>query len=186
MAKVRHNIFVQGASGCLGGQLVLKRDRAGRTILSRKPVFADDRRFSPAQRAQQLAFRQAVTYAAGACDHPVYAALAAGSPLTPYNLAVSDWFHPPNILEIDLGGWCGQPDRLIRVKALDDVLVTGVTLSISDLSGLLLEHGPALRVDDLWWHYTTRAAATGPLRLLAAAQDLPGHVTQQARVITPS
>ena len=185
MAKVRQNVVVDGSSGCLGGQLVLKRDKAGRTILSRKPVFDDHRLFTPAQRAQQLAFRQAVAYAAGAHTNPLYIRLAVGTVRTPRNVAISDWLHPPRILQIDLDGWSGQPGGLIRVEAIDDVLVTQVTLSIITSSGALLEHGPALRVDDLWWHYTTIAGASGSLSVLAAAQDLPGHVTQLTRVITP-
>ena len=30
----------------------------------------------------------------------------------------------------------------------------------------------------LWWEYTTSVAASGSLKVLASAQDLPGHVAQ--------
>ena len=51
MAKVRSNIIIDGIGGMLGNQLVFKRDKAGRTILSVKPTFGENRVFSAAQRA---------------------------------------------------------------------------------------------------------------------------------------
>ena len=59
MAKVRSNIIVDGIGGMLGNQLVFKQDKAGRTIVSVKPTFDENRTFSDAQQAQQEAFREA-------------------------------------------------------------------------------------------------------------------------------
>jgi hypothetical protein len=180
MAKVNRNVVIDGAQGRLGRQLLLKRDKAGRTILSAKPVFDPDRVFTPAQQAQQLAFRQAVAYALSMRDNPLYARLAAGTPRTPRNIAIADWFHPPEILELDLDRYTGHAGQLIRVKAVDNVRVETLTLSISAADGTPLEQGPATRVDGLYWEYLTTASAAGsrPLRVLACAQDLPGHTTR--------
>jgi hypothetical protein len=183
MAKVNQNIVVQGLIGSLGRQLVCKRDKAGRTLVTRRPTFAEDRTSPPPQRTQQAAFRRATPYALSAKDDPIYARLAEGTPRNPYNVAIADWFHPPQILEVDLGCWRGQPGQLIRVQASDDVLVKQVTVAIADASGTLLEHGPATQVDDLSWHYTTTSTATGSLNLIVAAQDLPGHITQMIKAI---
>jgi hypothetical protein len=49
--------------GALGDQIVFKRDKAGRTIVSKKPKFWPERVFSRAQKAQQGRFREAMAYA---------------------------------------------------------------------------------------------------------------------------
>ena len=46
----------------LGDQLVFKKDKAGRTVISYKPNFDENRMFSPAQQTQQEAFREAIAY----------------------------------------------------------------------------------------------------------------------------
>ena len=53
MAKVRKNIVIQGLSGSLGEQLVIKQDKAGRTIVGISPQFDPNRTFSEAQIATQ-------------------------------------------------------------------------------------------------------------------------------------
>ena len=179
MAKVRSNIIIDGIGGMLGNQLVFKRDKAGRTILSVKPTFGENRVFSAAQRAQQEAFREAQLYAKTAKSDPVYARKAAGTARSAYNAAIADWFHPPVILEIDRSGWQGGAGQRIRVKAQDDVLVTQVTVTVTAADGALLESGDATQVDGLWWEYTTRAAAEADATLTASARDLPGHVAKR-------
>jgi hypothetical protein len=95
MAKVQNNVIVRGMTGLFGDQLVLKQDKAGRTILSNRPHFDENRVFTPAQRAQQERFRAARAYAREAKNLEVYQAKAAGTPQTPSNVPMTDWFHPP-------------------------------------------------------------------------------------------
>ena len=45
----------------------------------------------------------------------------------------------------------------------------------------LLEQGLATQVDNLWWEYTTTSTASGSLTVLAAAQDMPGNVTEMSK-----
>jgi len=177
MAKVRHNIVIEGLSGGLGDQLVIKMDKAGRTIVSTMPTFNENREFSPAQQAQQEAFREASAYAKDAKGEAVYQAKAEGKATSSYNEALADWFHAPEIKEIDVSAWTGEAGQAIRVKALDDVQVKKVTIVISDAQGVVLEQGEAEAVDGLWWSYTTSVSTTvNQARILATAQDLPGHV----------
>jgi hypothetical protein len=49
MATVRRNIVLEGLGGLLGNQLIFKRDKAGRTIVSIKPRFDENREFTAAQ-----------------------------------------------------------------------------------------------------------------------------------------
>jgi len=182
MAKVRNNLVMQGLSGLLGNQLTIRQDKAGRTIISARPQPKPNRTFTDAQKQHHHDFREAAAYAQSARGAQIYVSKAAGTPMNPYNVALADWFHAPEILELDLGDWSGQPGKVLRVKALDDVLVMQVSVSIRDAGGALLEQGPATSVDSLWWEYTTHAAGSGRLTVLASAQDMPGNVTEMSKV----
>lgn len=181
MARVKKNVVVKGLCGVLGDQVVFKRDKAGRTIVSVLPTFADDREFSDLQKGHMADFRRATQYAkAAAKAEAIYAEKAEGTPMSAYNVAVKDWFHAPEIGEMDLSGWTGQAGEPIRIEALDDVMVKRVTVIVTDAEGVLIEQGAATQEeDDLWWVYTTTQAAPGQPKVIAVAQDLPGHVGQK-------
>ena len=185
MAQVYNNLVIKGLTGSLGRQLVIKRGKLGRTIVSSRPDFRPDRQFSPAQVARQMAFREACAYGVSARSQEIYIQQAEGTRFTPYNLAVADWLRPPKIIQLDLDAWTGQPGKLIRIEALDDVQVKQVTVTITDLAGTLIEEGPATQIDGLWWHYTTTAtvSAPGSLKVIASAWDLPGHTTQLTQAV---
>ncbi len=89
MAKVSKNIIIQGLSGSLGDQIVIRQDKAGRTIVSVKPAFDPDYQFNEAQLEHQEQFRVATTYAKDAKTNEEYVSKAEGTPLTPYNVAVA-------------------------------------------------------------------------------------------------
>jgi len=151
--------------------------------VSVKPSFNESRQFSEAQIAQQEAFREATAYAKTAKDEAVYAEKAQGTPKSTYNVAVADWLHPPEIIDVDLTGWSGQIGEEIRIKAINDVQVTQVTVLITDEADAILEQGAAIQDDGLWWVYTTTAEASGNPKVIVSAQDLPGHI---AEVVKPS
>jgi hypothetical protein len=179
MAKVQRNTVIQGVTGALGDQLVARRDKAGRTTLMKKPTFSDDRVFSKAQKGQQGSFKEAMLYAKSAVKRePIYAEIAAGTPRTAYNVAISDWFHPPEVGEIDLSGWTGQVGESIRVKAVDDAVVARVMVTIVGERDVVIEQGDAEPIDDVWWEYVTRQPAPGQVSVIALAVDLPGHIAQ--------
>jgi hypothetical protein len=181
MAKIKGNLLLEGVSGKIGNQLVLKRVRGGGTILAKKPTFGADRNFSAKQLASQQAFREAAAYGTEMKQEPLYLALAAGTAKTGYNIAMGDWLNPPQILEIDLGGWGGAAQDLIRMRVQDDVMVTGVRVEISDETGAILESGPATEAGALWWEYRVGQPLSGELRVTVSASDLPGHVTQMSQ-----
>jgi len=178
MAKVRNNIVIKGLSGSLGEQLVIKQDKAGRTIVAVKPEFDPNRSFSEAQKGVHENFREATAYAKTAKTEEAYISKAEGTPQSAYNIAVTDWFHAPEILELDASAWHGAIGQVIRVKAMDDVQVTQVNIVITDSAGVALEQGQAVRADGLWWNYTTTATAPEGPRVVATARDLPGHIAQ--------
>lgn len=177
MAQVRNNIVIQGLSGSLGNQLIIKQSRSGRTIVSAKPMFKPNRIFSDAQKSQQVAFREATSYAQAVKNNPIYIQKAERLGVTPYNLAVADWFHAPEILEVNLDEWSGQAGQVICVSAVDDVQVNQIRVSILDANDAVLEQGNATQIDGVWWQYTTQMGAGSSAKVLVSAQDLPGHIT---------
>lgn len=178
MAKIRKNIVIQGLSGSLGDQLVIKQDKAGRTIIAASPTVDPNRTYTEAQQAQQEKFREATTYAKDAKTQEVYQEKAEGTPKTPYNVAMADWFHAPEVQEIDVEGWTGEAGEVIRIKAVDDVQVTQVTVLITNNSGTVLEQGAAVNTGSGWWTYTTQSSSAEASRIVASARDLPGNVAQ--------
>ena len=178
MAKVRNNIIIQGLSGSLGEQLVIKQDKSGRTIVAVPPTYDENRTFSEAQQAQHGKFREAATYAKDAKTQEAYQVKAEGTPQTPYNVAMADWFHAPEVQEIDMENWNGAVGDIIRIKAVDDVQVTQVTVLITEQSGTVLEQGAATNAGSGWWTYTTQTAVSGSPRVVASARDLPGHIAE--------
>jgi hypothetical protein len=169
MAKARRNPIVQGLSGSLGRDLYARTRKDGKTIISAKPDFSN-RQFSQAQLDNQSRTKQAAAYAKVASrENPIYAQKAAGTSKNAYNIAFRDWRRPPVIRRIE---WhFGK----VRVSAHDDVLVTGVTVTILDEAGQCLEQGEA----ELWmgvcWEY--QAGNRGTVRV--EARDLAGNVTRQ-------
>ena len=178
MAQVYNNIFVRGLTGSVGDQFVIRKTKSGRTIIANKPMFDESREFTENQMAQQEAFRMAIVYAKSAKNQPLYKELAKGTDASAYNLAVSDWFGQPEVLEIDTNGWTGQSGHTIHIKAQDDTKVTRVSVIIHN-NGTVLEQGEAVpsEYDGLMWSYTTTTdinSAPGVL-LDANAYDLPGN-----------
>jgi hypothetical protein len=182
MAKVNGNLFMARLSGTLGDQIIVKKGRGGRTIICKKPTFREDREFSPAQLARQQAFREAAAYARTQKLNPVYIEKAEGTAKCSYNVAIADWLHPPEILEVDLSGWVNGDGGTIRVRAQDDVVVEGVLVTIADENGTFLEEGEAVESSALWWEYNTALAAANNMRVTVAARDLPGHVTERTEL----
>ncbi|MDX1411673.1 MAG: hypothetical protein R3351_05920, partial [Nitrospirales bacterium] len=137
MAKIRSNVILQGLSGKLGDQLMLRRLRDGRTIVCVKPDFSN-RKLSREQKAHHAKFKQAAAYAREAAkQNPIYAQLAEGTMKNAYNIALSDWFHPPVVHQVKVS------DGMIRVEASDNVQVTAIKVTILNLERDVLEAGEA-------------------------------------------
>ena len=98
---------------------------------------------------------------------------------TAYTIALADWFCMPDVLEINVDNWTGEPGEIIRVKAKDNVLVARVSVVIRDAQENVLEEGEAVRSEkgSAWWNYTTRSRINiTPFPIVeATAQDLPGN-----------
>ena len=178
MAKIKPNPIFQELSGSLGKDLMFRRLRDGRTILCQKPDFSN-RKFSNEQLSHQQRFRQAAAYAKQAAKtNPIYAELAAGTVKNAYNIALSDWFNSPEILEGDVGNWIDESGGVLRVQVRDDVLVSEVSVVITDETESVIEHGQATQANQFWWEYSTEEAIVGKHQLIVIAKDLAGNTTE--------
>jgi hypothetical protein len=168
MAKIVSNPLVRGISGKIGN-LVFRPMPGGETYVSGVPNF-DRRKFSEGQKEHQSRFKRAVAYAREAAKtQPIYAQLAAGTVMSAYNFALSDWFNPPVVDAIE------RVDGVVRVQANDNVMVTRVRVSILNAEGKVVEKGEAVRVEDGWWEYVS--AVEG--RVMAEAWDLAGNCVRK-------
>jgi hypothetical protein len=178
MTRVILDGTIKALRGKIGG-LIFRQMPDGSTVVSQAPPEKTRRqkkraklKRSPRQKAHNSNFREAVYYARPAAKaQPLYAELAAATPMkTAYNLALSDWFHPPQIHRIE------RKKGRIRVQASDDVLVTKVRVTVLDgPDGNVLERGEAVRRRGNWWEF---ASQTDGKTIVAEAWDLPGHVTR--------
>ena len=168
MAKVKNNVVVQGISGGIK-ELVFRQMPDGSTYVSGKPDFSR-RKFSKGQKDHQSRFQQAVAYTREAAKaQPIYAELAAGTIKSAYNFALSDWFNPPVIHNIE------RVDGHVRVQASDNVMVTKVWVTVLDGDGKVLEKKEALQVEKDWWE--VELVAEG--KIVAEAWDLAGNVVRE-------
>ncbi|HEX6270560.1 MAG TPA: hypothetical protein VFZ43_10010 [Anaerolineales bacterium] len=168
MAKVKNNPAMDGLSGSIGN-LVFRQMPDGSTYVSKKHDFSR-RTFSRGQKDHQSRFKQAVAYAREAAkSQPIYQELAKGTILSPYNIALSDWFNPPVIHEIK------QVQGRILIRASDIVMVTSVQVMILDEQEKVVEKGEATKGKSDWWEYVPTTEG----KVVIEARDLTGNVAEK-------
>ena len=164
MAKIDINTLFKTLRGKIG-DLVFRHMPDGSLVVTGLP--RKRKKDSPAQKAHQSRFTEGSSFAKWAQhEYPVYAQLAAERPMiTAYNMALSDFFHPPVIHRIL------RKDGRILVHASDEIMVDGVKVTISDDQGKPLEVGDAAQVEKDWWQYTPQVEG----HVSASAWDIPGN-----------
>jgi len=169
MSKVKLNSMLAAMSGTIGKTMVVRQMRDGSFIMSAKPDFSR-RKFSKGQLTHQSRFQEAVRYAREAAKtNPIYAELAKGTTKTAYNIALSDWFNPPVIHNID------RQNGVIGVEAVDNVMVARVRVTILDEAGKVLKQGEAVLVKSKLWEYLT--VTTG--KVIVEVWDLAGNTARK-------
>jgi hypothetical protein len=187
MAKVAGNIILHGASGTIGGQIVVRQ--RGKTVILAQAPGARSKEATPAQVAQQQHFQRAIVYGtstlADAESKAAYASKATAS-RSGYNVAVADFMHAPNIDEIDVTNYSGAAGDTIRIRATDDFEVKQVTISIHNADGSLVEAGDAVQqANKIDWIYMATAENTDTAgdRIEIRALDRPGNVADVEQVL---
>ena len=186
MANSERNVIVHGLSGKVGDLVIFSR-RHGKTILGKIPLRTG--KVSADQKAAREKFLKAVSYAKTSLRDPDIKALyaqKAGGGVTPFNLAIGDFFTPPVIVDIITAAYNGTAGSKIEVHATDDTKVTGVNVSILAADGSVIEEGVAVEdAESGFWFYTTTVlnASLSGSKITVAAKDLPGNSTLAEKTI---
>ncbi|MDR2919835.1 MAG: hypothetical protein LBV72_10785 [Tannerella sp.] len=189
MARINENLFVLGASGMVGKQMVYRNCKGG-IILQKRPRRTQKQ--TDAQIAQVNRFKEAVIYAKAAladeATRKAYSEKARNSAyaLSAHNVAVGDYLNAPIINKVNLERYSGLAGEEIVISAIDDFEVKEVAVEIRQSDNTLVEKGKALaNGNGLDWIYTTQWVNTmvaGSI-ITACAVDRPGNITKEEVII---
>ncbi|MBX2992061.1 MAG: hypothetical protein KF749_12965 [Bacteroidetes bacterium] len=180
--------LLDALSGKLGNVVV--KSFKGKPYIARRPDMSR-RKLSAKQRAQNGRFHGATQYAKAALKVPelraLYKHIADAQGMPTVSVAIRDFLNPPEIRDIDLGGYHRHPGDLILIHATDDVEVTQVEVAILNSNGETIESGPGVRstTHPELWKYTATATLPndGAFAVLAVATDRPGNKTPHAEAV---
>ncbi len=185
MAKLVKNLYLQGASGMLGGQLVY-RSVNGETIVSSRPERR--RTISETQKRQNTRFRYATMFAKHAIQDdvlgPIYAEAAARMIRyqNAYTLAITDYLKAPEIGDILLES--GASGNTLIVEAYEQPQVAKVVVDILTEDEQVLTTGKATLTDNgIQWKFVLTQDIPEGGSVLVKAYDLPGNVTSKSFTI---
>jgi hypothetical protein len=188
MSKIINNPLLTGASGKLGNTVVY-RTINGKVQMANKP--RPRKQNSPAQEEAKIEFLLARNYAKKQVDNPefkaVYTKGITPTKRTAYQVAMMDYFNPPQVRAIDAVEYQGKIGDEIKLVAYDDFMITKVIVAITDPNGVQLERGEA-QVADIEanrWSYKAAAAnasVTGST-IKVTAYDRPGNSGELVKVL---
>lgn len=179
MAESMNNPITHGLSGTIGDVIVF-RQRAGKTVVANVPRKS---KIPPSKEQQQtrIEFKLASIYATTALKDPktkeIYESKAKPGQ-SARNVAIADFFHLPEISNVDVSGYEGKVGDMISMRVMDDVMVTAVLVTIYNSDGSLLEEGAALMEDnglDFVYTATKDNSAVKGSKVTITATDLPDY-----------
>jgi len=186
MAISKYNVITHNLSGKVG-DLLLFRNRFGRTIVGKIPVHTSEPTVK--QLEVRTKFKAASNYAKIALKNPPVAELYAqrkGNGISSYNLAIADFFSAPVIVDVITDADTGAVGSSIVVQATDDTKVKSVFVIIFTADNTFFEQGYAMEnASGGGWVYTaTRAnASLAGCKIHVTAMDLPGNEAEVEKVL---
>jgi hypothetical protein len=188
MATVKKNIITQGLSGMLGHAIVF-RQVGDQTIASTPPTPSSNPPTAK-QQAQRQRFQEASLYAKAQLQDPDlkadYEAAGHNRNISAYAVAVADFLQGPDIQEIDLSDYNGDPGDTIKVRVTDGFRVDAVRVLITNGDGSQVEAGDAVQQQNVVdWVYTATANNTSIAgdKITIQALDLPGNRSEAERTL---
>lgn len=184
MAKVKLNPVLDAFHGAVGD--LVFRQLGEEVIVGRK---ADPSKHPPTagQQAVRERFKLAALYGKTVLADPatkqIYTTAAKAKGIPAFALALADFFNEPVVDEIDLAAYTGRVGDPIKVRAHDDVALTGVAVSIRSTDGTVLDQGAAVLAADGAYSYTATQTLTAgqPVVIEVTATDRPGHKTTKTQ-----
>jgi hypothetical protein len=180
--KSKNNVVTFGLSGKIGDLLIF-RQRNGKTVVAKLP--SGSAKSSEKQQQHRKRFQQAVIYGKATTASPEMKAIYetnAKKGRVPFNAAVADFLHAPQIENIDLSDYTGQAGDVIRITVSDDMQVTSVSVLITNADGSLVEEGDAAPdAGGYTWTYTATRNNDNldGDKIVITASDLPGNVSKE-------
>src|SRR4051794_16437746 len=107
MAIVRGNVILNGVSGSIGRQVVVRSLSNGRVAIGVPPRRAKGAKPTPAQEAHQERFRKAILYGKISKGKLEYGPIAASRGVSTFNVATADFMHTPEVESVDLTSYTG-------------------------------------------------------------------------------
>lgn len=105
-----------------------------------------------------------------------------------HNLAIADYYNPPQIHDINISLFHGNAGDIILVDARDDFKVIRVSVEIRDAEGTLLEEGNLKQFSDYQWEYTITGSypTLQGVEVKAMAWDMPGNRAEKSVLLGSS
>ena len=181
MALQKNNIATAGLRGRVGN--LVYRQQNGKTVVSRPPQMPNV--FSKQQKEHQKRFQKAVQYAKAATIAPdtrkLYQAVAVAGNRTSFNVAVSDFFHAPQVVDFDLSGYAGHINNKIYIHISNEIAVKSVHLRIIHTDDTITEEGEALPGTGNQWIYTATQVNSdlSGSRIEVIVRDYPGNMAHE-------
>jgi len=192
MAKIKFNSIVDEVSGGFGN--VVFRVVRGKTIMARRPDLSGNEA-SEGQEAHRERFREAVAYGKSAMADDTmrkfYEQVAKERDIPVFALTVADFFNAPTINDMDVTGYAGKVNDVIKIKSLDDFGVMRVHVTLSEAqTDVPIENGDAIETatgSGQWIYMATAAVSAGTnVRINVVATDRPGGMAVDSRIKTAS
>lgn len=181
MAKATLNPMFEGVSGAIGD--LIFREVRGRTVISRRPIFASELTENQVQHRER--FNQAVAYSNSALANPtlrpMYEAGAKSRNIPLFAAPVADFFNEPVIHLVNVFGYTGNIGDTITVRASDDFGVARVQVTLTSDQGDPIENGEAVETapgSGEWVYTATQQSGYSSVNVQVVALDHPGGAAE--------
>lgn len=195
MAKVVLNPALQVLSGDVAG-FVYRQQSDGSVVLAKRTLPDPNREFTEAQTEQMQKFKEAsARYRRLLEDEDVQTAYQKilaerGSTGRLRALVIGDILKAPKVSTIDLSNFHGEVGDTIRLIAEDSVGVSGLTLSIFDVTDNAVTETAEMPMNGkisgtVEWMYTVTTSITAghEVEVRVAAYDLAGNVMEGTKAM---
>lgn len=163
MTKVRFHGPIAGFSGAMGEMVFADQVKKGRTVAYMKTHYAP----TETQMYYREQFKAAAAHAKAMLANPAagafYEAVALARESNPYLVAITDFLVKPRFEPLDLSEYRGQIGDTILIRAVDDIGLTDVDVTLSANDGTQIETGKAVEDGVHTGHWTYTATTPVPL-----------------------
>ena len=163
MTKVRFHGPVAGFSGAMGEMVFADTEAKNRTVAYMKKHLPP----TQAQLEHRAYFAESVRRAVAALENPAkrafYEAIAAERGVTAHLVALTDFLVAPSFKPLDLANYKGQAGDPIVIRAVDDIGLADVEVTLTANDGRQIETGKAVEAGVRTGIWTYTATAVVPL-----------------------